>query len=188
MIFGAGNRSPQTQPMTTWIIRLHHHDERALHAMVLRRHPRLDRAMHAVTHLGDAAVTIGVTLALLLGAAPALRNAGMRAAFALAASHAVVQLLNRAITRARPRMPEGFAALVQPPDRFSFPSGHAASSLSVALAVGAVLAPAAAALLVVLALVVGLSRCYLGVHYPGDVIAGWMLAALGVVASAMVVG
>lgn len=174
--------------MTTWILRLHHHDERALHAMVLRRHPRLDRAMHAVTHLGDAVVTIGTTLALLLGVAPALRNAGMRAAFALVASHAVVQLLKRTITRARPRMPEGFAALVQPPDRFSFPSGHAASSLSVALAVGAVLAPAAAALLVALALVVGLSRCYLGVHYPGDVIAGWMLAALGVVASAMVVG
>jgi undecaprenyl-diphosphatase len=174
--------------MTTWIIRLHHHDERALHAMVLRRHPRLDRAMHAVTHLGDAAVTIGVTLALLLGTVPTLRQAGMRAAFALVASHAVVQLLKRTITRARPRMPEGFAALVQPPDRFSFPSGHAASSLSVALAVAAVLAPAASAALVALALVVGLSRCYLGVHYPGDVIAGWMLAVLGVLAAGPVLG
>ena len=125
--------------MTTWIIRLHAHDERALHAMVLRRHPRLDRVMHPVTHLGDAAVTIGVTLMLALGAVPALRDAGARAAFALVASHAVVQLLKRTVTRARPRMPEGFAALVQPPDRFSFPSGHAASSLSVALAVAAVL-------------------------------------------------
>lgn len=174
--------------MTTWIIRLHHHDERALHAMVLRRHPRLDRAMRMVTHLGDAAVTIGVTLALLLGAAPAPSSAGMRAVFALVASHAVVQLLKRTITRARPRMPEGFAALVQPPDRFSFPSGHAASSLSVALALAGVLAPAASAALVALALVVGLSRCYLGVHYPGDVVAGWMLAALGTAAAGPVLG
>ena len=166
--------------MTAWMIRLHHHDERALHALVLRRHPRLDRAMHLVTHLGDAAVTIGVTLALMLGAVPALREAGARAAFALVASHAVVQLLKRTVTRARPRMPEGFAALVQPPDRFSFPSGHAASSLSVAVAVAAVLAPPASAALVALALVVGLSRCYLGVHYPGDVIAGWALALLGI--------
>lgn len=169
--------------MTTWIIRLHLHDERALHAMVLRRHPRLDRAMHAVTHLGDAAVTIGVTLVLAVGAVPALRDAGLRAAFALVASHAVVQLLKRTVTRARPRMPEGFAALVQPPDRFSFPSGHAASSLSVALALAAVLPAPASAALAALAMVVGLSRCYLGVHYPGDVIAGWLLALLGLAAA-----
>jgi undecaprenyl-diphosphatase len=172
--------------MTTWIIRLHLHDERALHAMVLRRHPRLDRAMHAVTHLGDAAVTIGVTLGLAMGAVPALREAGLRAAFALVASHAVVQLLKRTITRARPQMPQRFAALVQPPDRFSFPSGHAASSLSVALALAALLPLPASAALVVLAMVVGLSRCYLGVHYPGDVIAGWLLALLGTIAAAPV--
>jgi undecaprenyl-diphosphatase len=174
--------------MTTWIVRLHAHDERALHALVLRRRPRLDQAMHAVTHLGDAACTIGVALALLLGVVPDLREAGLHAAFALAASHAVVQLLKRTISRPRPRMPEGFAALVQPPDRFSFPSGHAASSLSVALAVAMVLPGAAAGALVALAVVVGLSRCYLGVHYPGDVIAGWTLAALGLVASGLLLG
>jgi undecaprenyl-diphosphatase len=174
--------------MTTWIVRLHAHDERALHALVLRRRPPLDRLMHAVTHLGDAAVTVGVTLLLMLGAVPALREAGVQAAFALASSHAVVQLLKRTVSRARPRMPEGFAALVQPPDRFSFPSGHAASSLSVALALAAVLPGAVATALVALAVVVGLSRCYLGVHYPGDVLAGWVLAMLGLAAAGLVLG
>lgn len=174
--------------MTTWIVRLHAHDERALHALVLRRRPPLDRWMHGVTHLGDAASTIGLTLLLVLGVLPALREAGMQAAFALASSHAVVQLLKRTVSRARPRMPEGFAALVQPPDRFSFPSGHAASSLSVALALAAVLPGAAAGALVALAIVVGLSRCYLGVHYPGDVLAGWVLAMLGLAAAGLLLG
>lgn len=169
--------------MTAWIVRLHTHDERALHALVLRRRPPLDRAMHAVTHLGDAAATIGLTLVLMLGVLPGLRDAGFRAAFALAGSHLVVQLLKRTISRARPRMPEGFAALVQPPDRFSFPSGHAASSLSVALALAAVLPGPLAAGLLALAALVGMSRCYLGVHYPGDVLMGWALALLGIVAA-----
>lgn len=174
--------------MTAWIVRLHAHDERALHALVLRRRPRLDGAMHAVTHLGDAAFTVGITLLLMLGAVPGLRGVGFHAAFALAGSHLVVQLLKRTVSRPRPRMPEGFAALVQAPDRFSFPSGHAASSLSVGLALAAVLPGPAGVAVLALAATVGMSRCYLGVHYPGDVIAGWVLAVLGLLAAGVVIG
>jgi undecaprenyl-diphosphatase len=173
--------------MTAWIFRLHHHDERALHALVLRRRTPLDRAMRGVTHLGDATVTVGVTLLLLAGVFPGLETTGRRAAFALVGSHLVVQLLKRTVTRARPRMPEGVLALVQPPDRFSFPSGHAASSLSVALALAAAAGGPLGAAVVALAIVVGLSRCYLGVHYPGDVLAGWLLALLGTLLAGTVI-
>lgn len=174
--------------MSSWIIRFHLHDERVLHALVLRRRPRLDRAMRAVTHLGDAVVTIGLTLALVLGAVPGAEAGGMRAGFALAASHLVVQLVKRTVTRARPRLPVGVRALVQAPDRFSFPSGHAASSLSVALGVAMLLPAPLGGLVVLLALVVGLSRCYLGVHYPGDVVVGWLLAVLGMMGAAALLG
>ncbi len=172
--------------MTAWILRIHHHDERVLHAMVLRRRPRLDRAMRAVTHLGDAAVT--VTLTLALGLVPGLMVAGRRAAFALVGSHLVVQLLKRTVTRSRPTMPTGVAALVQPPDRFSFPSGHAAASLSVALGLAMALPASIASGILGLAIVVGASRCYLGVHYPGDVLAGWMLAIAGAIGAAAWIG
>lgn len=173
--------------MAIWLLRLHHHDERVLHALVLRRRPRLDRAMRAVTHLGDAAATMGLVLLLLLASAE-WRTVGQLAAFALVSSHLAVQLLKRTISRARPRLPVGVASLVQAPDRFSFPSGHAASSLSVALAVAASVPSGPATGVVALACVVGLSRCYLGVHYPGDVVMGWCLGAGGTLAGAVLLG
>lgn len=172
--------------MSVWILRLHLHDERVLLALLSRRRPRLDRAMRALTHLGDAAVTVLLALLLAAGLVPFAGADGGRAAFALAASHLLVQLVKRTVSRPRPRLPVGISALAHAPDRFSFPSGHAASSLSVALGAAAVLPAPAAAAVLALAAVVGASRCYLGVHYPGDVAAGWALAALGAAAFAIV--
>lgn len=174
--------------MDLWLLRLHHHDERILHALVLRRRRTADRLMHGITHLGDAATTVVLALAMLAGLLPGLAEAGARAAFALVSSHLAVQLLKRTVVRTRPRLPVGYESLVRAPDRFSFPSGHAAAALSVALGLAAVLPPAAGAAAIFLAGLVGVSRCYLGVHYPGDVAAGWLLAAAGAEAASLVLG
>lgn len=174
--------------MTAWIIRLHSHDERALHALVLRRRRPLDSAMRALTHAGDAWATIALAVVLLLAPDAGARAAGALAAWALVLSHLGVQVLKRTVSRARPSMPVGCSALVHAPDRFSFPSGHAAASLSVALGLLSTVSPPVGVALAALALVVGISRCYLGVHYPGDVVAGWALALLGHLAGAALLG
>jgi undecaprenyl-diphosphatase len=72
------------------------------------------------------------------------------------------------------------------PDEFSFPSGHMAASCVVAFVLGSafslLLFP-----LIPLSLVIGISRVYLGMHYPSDVLAGSALGILsGMLALAIV--
>lgn len=124
-------------------------------------------------------VALAAGVAALPGAA--LEGAGGRALFALVVSHLAVQALKRSIGRPRPRLPVGIGFLCEAPDRFSFPSGHSAASLSVALPIGVAVCGPVGLIVVLAGLTVGVSRAYLGVHYPGDVAAGWGLALLALV-------
>lgn len=153
--------------MTGIILALHRHDERVLHYVVSRRYRALDAVMRALTHLADPLPAILMSLWL-----------GKRACLTLALSHALVQILKRSFCRARPALPVGIGSLVTAPDRFSFPSGHAAAAMSVALGVCAVVGGGWIAPVIALAAVIGFSRSYLGVHYPGDVLMGFTLAVL----------
>jgi undecaprenyl-diphosphatase len=84
----------------------------------------------------------------------------------------------------RPRPPEGSA--VQRTHSTSFPSGHSLASAVVYLTLGAMLARVMPTrklhiylmgLALFLAILIGVTRVYLGVHYPTDVLAGWTAGA-----------
>jgi undecaprenyl-diphosphatase len=138
--------------------------------------PRRSRlAWTAITHLGGTGTTV------VAAAAPWFRCCDLHAASRVAlttlvGSHLIVQLVKRSVVRSRPARAGLPPAAIREPDRFSFPSGHAAAAMSVALGYGSVF-PTLAAPLLLLALLVGFSRVRLGVHFPGDVLAGQAIAS-----------
>jgi len=129
-----------------------------------------------VTHLGGVISSITAAAFPLLTRGPLVPEA-RRAVATLVISHLIVQFVKRTVGRPRPARVLGDVALVVEPDQFSFPSGHAAAAMSVAI-VYSFAFPTLAGALIPIAMLVGVSRVCLGVHYPGDVLIGQIIAVL----------
>ena len=137
--------------------------------------------MRWLTHLGGARATIGTGLLLV---ALGERRLGLAALLALTLSHVAVQVLKRTVARPRPCDASGRPlALVDLPDPFSFPSGHAAAATAIGTTV-ALYEPLFAPIVIPVAALVALSRVRLRVHHVGDVVAGAALGVAGAIASA----
>lgn len=134
----------------------------------------LDPVVKGFTHLGDSGLLwIALCLALLLF--PQTRRAGAAVAVGLIMSLLCTNLvLKPLIQRTRPWLVvEGLTALVVEHDMNSFPSGHTSAALAAAMACWGTLQKRwARGLVLALAIMMGLSRLYVGVHYPSDVLAG----------------
>jgi undecaprenyl-diphosphatase len=94
----------------------------------------------------------------------------------LISSQFVIQVLKRIVDRPRPYKTLEWAIAINPPKcRYSLPSGHSGSALSIALMLSTFFPIIKSAFLMV-ALLVGVSRIYLGVHYPTDVTLGFAIS------------
>jgi undecaprenyl-diphosphatase len=140
--------------------------------------------MRKLTHLGGARVSIGIGLILIAAGEQLL---GLAALFALTSSHLLVQLLKRVVARPRPCDAHGHPlALIDLPDPFSFPSGHAAAACAVTGTI-AIAHPLLAPVLLPIAALISASRVTLKVHHLSDVVAGVLLGLAGAVGAALLI-
>lgn len=142
--------------------------------------PWVTTAMEAVSWLGG---TIGLAVVTAAASGALLIRRHVRAAVFVALAFIGAELLDALLkvefARPRPSVADPVSAR---PGGYSFPSGHATASMAVYgalayLAIATVRRPraritlAAGALLLVI--LIGFSRVYLGAHFPSDVIGGW---------------
>ncbi len=150
-------------------------EERLLLLMRTRGHtPAAERAVAAFSKLGEhSAVWLAIGYAGVLADRPRA-PAWRRARRTVLGVYAVNTAIKFVVRRRRPQLP-GLPPLQGTTTALSFPSAHAATSFAGALAYSRLGLPAAP--LYALASGMALSRLYLGVHYPSDVLAGGLLGS-----------
>ena len=178
----ADGRHPLAARSSGVLHRLGRYDRAVYVAVARLSTPGLDRPLSRLSHFANHSKPwFLVAAALAVFGGPTGRRAARTGVAAIGAASLVVnQPMKLAGNRARPdraghEVPE--ARWVPMPTSTSFPSGHSASALAFAVAVGDTI-PALRWPLAAAGSTVAFSRVYTGVHYPGDVLVGATTGAL----------
>lgn len=145
------------------------------------RNPWLDVFFTTITKLGNVGwfwIAVGILLLII----KRHRKEGATVLFALLIGFIITNLLLKNIV-ARPRpytMIEGLTILITEPSDYSFPSGHTCASVAAALTMLGISDRKIGVPACILAVLIGFSRLYIGVHFPSDVLIG---AAIGAVSA-----
>lgn len=126
-----------------------------------------------ITHLGDAG-WCWILLAVILLIVKKTRKIGLVTAVSLLSSYVVNNLiLKNLVARVRPyEAVDGLQRIIEAQSDFSFPSGHSASSFAAAVVIFMLCPRKYGVPALMLAFLIALSRLYVGVHYPTDVLTG----------------
>ena len=152
-------------------------------ALYIGDHSALTPAAIFVTDLGapQTLIIASFVIAAILWATGHVRTGAVLLAVVLL-GRALSQIQKMEIARVRPDIEPHLVAVTSK----SFPSGHASSAMVFYLTLALLLTHRspwrrwAAAAAILLAILIGMSRVMLGVHWPSDVIGGWVFGLLWV--------
>lgn len=154
-------------------------DDYLIDLINIRMHRRyLNTIMHRATNLGGAVFSSALVLVLIGIGSSHTKILGIKCLVALFISQIIVHSLKRLLSRERPyKILEHLNTFGINLKDYSFPSGHTAASFSIATTISLTI-PRLTIVVITIAIIVGISRIYLGVHYPTDVAAGIIFGTL----------
>jgi len=148
----------------------------------------LDPIVIFITNLGNAGwFWIALMAALLIF--KKTRKTGGTGLLALLIGFLITNVwLKNAVARIRPYDAiEGLEFIGKMPSDWSFPSGHSTASMAAAVVLFCKLPRKYGVPALVLGILISLSRLYVGVHYPTDVLAGVLIGCFGAWAAIQIV-
>ena len=161
------------------LARLQEADVAVFEAIAGYQSPVLDRLLPALSEVANySRLWIGGAALLALLGGRNGRSVAAEGLVAVGLTSATANLAVKGVARrTRPTSEVPEERRLEQPASSSFPSGHTASAAAFSGIVGKRY-PLLHTPLNLLAVSVGMSRVYTGVHYPGDVLAGWALGRL----------
>ncbi|MCK9409329.1 MAG: phosphatase PAP2 family protein [Bacteriovoracaceae bacterium] len=163
--------------MNQFIVHIQRWDERTILRIIAKRGLSLTKFMKFVSMVGDGFVwaILAVLFYVFTDVSLTWLYVGLSA---FSVELICYKLIKQSTTRKRPfRVNACIENLVVPQDEYSFPSGHTAAATVAALLFSTAV-PVFIPFFVAMTILIGLSRIYLGVHYPTDVLMGFTLGVL----------
>lgn len=132
-----------------------------------------------ITSLGDKGI-VWIIVAIILLFFKEYRKTGIMVGASLLGSLLFNNtIVKNIVCRTRPyKAIETLTVLIPEPGEYSFPSGHTSSSFAAGVVLYLMLPKKYGVPAMILAFLIGISRLYVGVHYPTDVLGGMVMGTL----------